>query len=98
MSGAGLSSLPRFWSLTGKAGGFLASDWLHGSPAGALARRSYELHLQLAQSLPAEASCGFRPVETVSLELAEPSGTSTGPMSHTVIMRVFDHIVSMLVP
>jgi glycine/D-amino acid oxidase-like deaminating enzyme len=33
---------------SGKSGGFLALDWCDGSPLGALARRSFEFHAQLA--------------------------------------------------
>src|SRR4026209_1678024 len=32
---------------SGKAGGFLASDWSRGSPLDALSRRSFSLHAQL---------------------------------------------------
>lgn len=60
-------------SRAGKAGGFLAADWLDGGPTGPLTRRSFQLHVQLAEELGA-ASIGFRPVETLSLELADPGG------------------------
>ena len=36
---------------SGKAGGFLALDWNDYSPVGPLARRSFELHSQLAEEL-----------------------------------------------
>jgi glycine/D-amino acid oxidase-like deaminating enzyme len=35
-------------SASGKAGGFLARDWCTGSPLDALARRSFDLHAELA--------------------------------------------------
>jgi glycine/D-amino acid oxidase-like deaminating enzyme len=36
---------------SGKAGGFLALDWNDWSPAGTLARRSFQLHQQLADTI-----------------------------------------------
>jgi glycine/D-amino acid oxidase-like deaminating enzyme len=36
---------------SGKAGGFLALDWSDGSPVGALARLSFELHAGLQEEL-----------------------------------------------
>lgn len=40
---------------SGKAGGFLALDWNDGSPTGALIRRSFALHQQLADDLGADS-------------------------------------------
>jgi hypothetical protein len=48
----------------GKAGGFLALDWNDASPVGPLARTSYALHQQLAQTLP---GTGYRPVNTLQV-------------------------------
>lgn len=39
---------------SGKAGGFLALDWNDWSPVGPLARRSFQLHQELADTLGAE--------------------------------------------
>lgn len=39
---------------SGKAGGFLALDWNDHSPVGPLARRSFELHQELADALGAD--------------------------------------------
>src|SRR5215475_2552023 len=36
---------------SGKSGGFLALDWCRGSPLDQLARRSFELHAELASEL-----------------------------------------------
>jgi glycine/D-amino acid oxidase-like deaminating enzyme len=36
---------------SGKSGGFLALDWCDGSPLAPLARRSFELHAELASAL-----------------------------------------------
>src|SRR5215472_4734624 len=36
---------------SGKSGGFLALDWCRGSPLDELARRSFELHAELASEL-----------------------------------------------
>ena len=34
---------------SGKSGGFLARDWCDGTPVQALARRSFDLHAELAE-------------------------------------------------
>ena len=47
---------------SGKAGGFLALDWNDGSPVEALARRSFELHAQLAAELGGD--WGYRRMTT----------------------------------
>lgn len=60
---------------SGKAGGFLALDWNDGSPLGPLARRSFELHRELAGSL--DADYGYRPVETLMVP-APPAPSSDG--------------------
>ncbi len=36
---------------SGKSGGFLALDWCDGTPLEQLARRSFELHAELAQKI-----------------------------------------------
>src|SRR5204863_5706995 len=40
---------------SGKSGGFLALDWCDGTPLEALARRSFQLHDELAEELGGEA-------------------------------------------
>jgi len=45
---------------SGKAGGFLARDWCAGSPLDALARRSFDLHAELAREL--KGDWGHRPM------------------------------------
>lgn len=47
---------------SGKAGGFLALDWNDGSPVETLARRSFELHAQLADEL--DGDWGYRRMTT----------------------------------
>ena len=37
---------------SGKSGGFIARDWCDGQPQAALARLSFDLHRELADSLP----------------------------------------------
>ena len=49
---------------SGRAGGFLALDWNDRTPVGPLARRSFELHRELASGVAVE--CGYRPLETVA--------------------------------
>ena len=47
---------------SGKAGGFLARDWCDGSPLEALARRSFDLHAELAARLGGD--WGYRRMTT----------------------------------
>ena len=47
---------------SGKSGGFLARDWCAGSPLDALARRSFDLHAELAEEAPDE--WGYRRLDT----------------------------------
>ena len=47
---------------SGKSGGFLALDWCDGTPLQALARRSFELHAELAETL--DADWGYRRLTT----------------------------------
>ncbi len=47
---------------SGKAGGFLARDWCDGSPLQALARRSFDLHAELAARL--DGDWGYRRMTT----------------------------------
>ena len=39
---------------SGKSGGFLALDWCDGSPLAPLARRSFDLHAELAAKLDSD--------------------------------------------
>ena len=47
---------------SGKAGGFLAQDWCRGTALDALARRSFGLHAELAETLGADI--GYRRLDT----------------------------------
>jgi glycine/D-amino acid oxidase-like deaminating enzyme len=49
---------------SGKAGGFLALDWCAGTPLDALARRSFQLHAELADELSGD--WGHRPMSAYS--------------------------------
>jgi len=49
---------------SGKAGGFLARDWCAGSPLDTLARRSFDLHAELARELSGD--WGHRPMSAYS--------------------------------
>ncbi|MCO5565301.1 hypothetical protein L7F22_018974 [Adiantum nelumboides] len=51
---------------SGKSGGFLALDW-HGADTASLARLSFDLHRQLAESDGGEKKWGYRNVETISI-------------------------------
>ena len=57
---------------SGRAGGFLAQDWCDAQRTGPLARRSYDLHRELAETLGQD--CGYRPMRTLSLEVREKKG------------------------
>ena len=50
---------------SGKSGGFLALDWCDGSPLAPLARKSFELHAQLAQTLGVDY--GYRQMTTLAV-------------------------------
>jgi glycine/D-amino acid oxidase-like deaminating enzyme len=50
---------------SGKSGGFLALDWCDGSPLAPLARRSFELHAELAAAF--DGRWGYRRLETLSV-------------------------------
>ncbi|GAB4820859.1 hypothetical protein N2152v2_007905 [Parachlorella kessleri] len=59
-------------SASGKAGGFLALDWCDSSPVGPLARNSFQLHAELAETLGID--CGYRRVKTHSLSVRPGAG------------------------
>jgi glycine/D-amino acid oxidase-like deaminating enzyme len=50
---------------SGKAGGFLALDWCDSSPLAPLARKSFQLHADLAQTLGADY--GYRRLTTLAV-------------------------------
>lgn len=56
-------------SASGKAGGFLALDWNDGTPLEQLARTSYKLHEELAESLG--SNCGYRKMNTFSARIED---------------------------
>ena len=47
---------------SGKSGGFLARDWCDGSPLAPLARRSFDLHAELAEAV--DGDWGYRRLDT----------------------------------
>jgi glycine/D-amino acid oxidase-like deaminating enzyme len=50
---------------SGKSGGFLALDWCRGTPVDPLARRSFDLHAELAERVGID--WGYRRVETLGV-------------------------------
>lgn len=67
-------------SASGKSGGFLAYDWCQGSALDELARRSFDLHAELAEALG--NSWGYRRLETYEgYAAADQSGRGAGPLS-----------------
>jgi len=57
---------------SGKSGGFLALDWCDGSPLGSLARKSYAMHAELAESLGRD--CGYRAMTTFAVAASARGG------------------------
>ena len=55
---------------SGKSGGFLAMDWCRGTPVDPLARRSFALHAELAESVGVD--WGYRRVETLGVAASPP--------------------------
>lgn len=67
-------------SASGKSGGFLAYDWCRGSPLDRLARRSFTLHAELADTLG--NPWGFRRLDTYggyAIENGAASGAGERP-------------------
>lgn len=64
---------------SGKSGGFLARDWCDGSPLAPLARRSFDLHGELAEALAED--WGYRRLDTYAgfAGFARRNGPSTLP-------------------
>jgi len=54
---------------SGRAGGFLAKDWCDQGPTKHLARRSFQLHQQLASDL--DTDIGYRRLKTLSVTVAD---------------------------
>src|SRR5437868_13094941 len=63
-------------SASGKSGGFLARDWCRGSALDRLARRSFDLHAELAREL--DNPWGYRRLETYAGRAIE-NGKAHGP-------------------
>lgn len=62
---------------SGKAGGFLAMDWCDGSAMGALARRSFQLHAELAAPNP--DAWGYRRLDTLAVACRPGGGFGASP-------------------
>ena len=74
---------------SGKAGGFLARDWCDGTPLMHLARRSFDLHAELAEDL--DGDWGYRRLTTyagvvASTSTRAPHGPSRGWISPDVAL------------
>ncbi len=67
---------------SGKAGGFLAKDWCRGH-LGHLAKKSFQLHAELASEFGAEA-VGYRALDTVMAEVNESRSGRTNSSSSNV--------------
>src|SRR5215475_13877037 len=64
---------------SGKAGGFLALDWCDSSPLASLARKSFQLHTELAQTLGLDY--GYRRLTTLAVAVGAqgPKGSYKVP-------------------
>ena len=62
---------------SGKSGGFLALDWCDGSPLASLARRSFELHAELAAAF--EGRWGYRRLDTLAVAASARRRIATAP-------------------
>src|ERR1700688_3795788 len=63
---------------SGKAGGFLARDWCDGTPLMHLARRSFDLHAELAEELSGDG--GYRRLATYGGVVGRPTARAAhGP-------------------
>lgn len=80
-------------SSSGKAGGFLASDWCDGSPLGSLARKSFALHAELAKTLPTDV--GYRRVRTHSVAIKAGASKSPCKITHQSLPPWVDSTVVM---
>ena len=67
---------------SGKAGGFLASDWSDSSPLGPLSRASFRLHQELAEELDGMETYGYRPLQTLTLNVQEPDSDEVKHLPH----------------
>ena len=63
---------------SGKSGGFLALDWCDGSALGRLARRSFDLHAELAAKLDGGRRWGYRRLDTWSVLAGARRGAGGG--------------------
>src|SRR6516162_1653880 len=63
-------------SASGKSGGFLARDWCRGSALDALARRSFDLHAELADALG--NPWGYRRLDTYGGYVVENGNVRAG--------------------
>src|SRR5262245_37443348 len=67
-------------SASGKSGGFLAYDWCRGTALDGLARRSFDLHAELAEALG--NPWGYRRLETYGGHaVANAARQGAGPLS-----------------
>src|SRR5215467_10184910 len=60
---------------SGKSGGFLALDWCDNSPLAGLARKSFALHAELAQTLGVDY--GYRRLTTLAVAASAQGSTGT---------------------
>ncbi|CAN5892158.1 FAD-dependent oxidoreductase [soil metagenome] len=65
---------------SGKSGGFLALDWCRCTPFDRLARRSFALHAELAETLG--NPWGYRRLDTFAGEIAATATTSVSAKGH----------------
>lgn len=70
---------------SGKAGGFLARDWCDGTPLEAMARRSFDLHAELAAEIGAD--WGYRRLQTYGGRAGARGGGAVAWLAGDVAVR-----------
>src|ERR1700722_2497730 len=73
---------------SGKAGGFLARDWCDGTPLMHLARRSFDLHAELAENLSGD--WGYRCLTTYGGMVARTLARASHSLSRGWISSAAD--------
>ena len=76
---------------SGKAGGFLASDWNDLSTK-ELSRKSYQLHKELSETL--EQDVGYRELDTYSIEVLPSNSNKTAKRDTNTISWADGNITS----
>lgn len=72
---------------SGKAGGFLAKHWCDDYDLGPLARKSFDMHMEMAQD-PRFSDCDYRRLDTFSVAIKEGRC-----LSCPLLLYTFPHLI-----